>query len=43
MANKIAYVNDVKITGNFTLEDEFAEQAELIQQINSTLESKGIV
>ena len=39
----MAYVNDVKLIGNFTLEDEFDEQTELIQQINSTLESKGIV
>lgn len=39
----MTYVNDVKLIGNFTLEDEFAEQTELIQQINSALENKGIV
>lgn len=37
----MAYVNDVKLIGNFTLEDEFAEQTKLIQQIISVLESKG--
>ena len=42
MAIKTIYINNVKLTRNFALEDKFAEQAELIQQINSALKTKRI-
>ena len=38
---KTAYVDGQKITGNFTIDDEVADQISLISQIKSTLESKG--
>ena len=40
MLNKTAYVNDEKVTGNFTLDSELATQDELISQILIGLEGK---